>query len=69
MPNEDELTIHRDVTGAMAGTTISGIYMCKPGSVQCVSVENTAGDMLHIKFMNGLCEVGGSNEWGTGTQL
>lgn len=69
MPSEDTLTVHSDVTGAMAGTTIAGIYMCKPGSVQCVSIENTSGTELRIKFMNGMCEVGGTNEWGTGSRV
>lgn len=45
---------------------ITGVNYYKHGSVQVLEISYSGGSQF-FKFLQGQCEVGGTNEWGTGT--
>lgn len=63
------LTISSGVLAAANGKTLSRIHYFKHGSTQVVEITWTDGTVSFLKFMQGQAEMGGTNEWGTGTKL
>ena len=58
-----------DYTVALNGKTVQSLTTSKRGSVQLVDILCTDKNHFYIKFMQGVEEFGGTDEWGTGTRL
>lgn len=65
MPNKTSLKTF-SVAGTAAGKTITTVQAYSHGSVDVVEIIHSGGT-LFVKFKQGEIEVGGTNEFNTGT--
>lgn len=63
------LPMSSGVLKAANGKTLSGIQVYQHGSTQVVEMNWTDSTTSFLKFLQGQCEMGGTNEWGTGTRI
>jgi len=63
------LPISSGVLKASNGKTLSGMQYYQHGSTQVIEMNWTDSTQSFLKFLNGQAEMGGTNEWGTGTKL
>lgn len=57
------------VLNGAVGKTLSNVRYYKHGSTQVVEINWSDSSQSFIKLLQGQAEIGGTNEWGTGTQL
>jgi hypothetical protein len=55
-------------TSGLNAKTITGVAVYQAGSVMVIEVSYSGGSQF-IKIQGFRAEVGGTNEWGTGTQV
>jgi hypothetical protein len=72
MPMPDKKENHKNtnalaITG-LSGKTFTGLSIWKAGAVDIVEIATSSGTQF-IKFKQGLCEVNGDANWGSGTQI
>jgi hypothetical protein len=48
--------------------SITGVEVYQHGSVEVVEISYSGGSQF-LKLRQGLCEIGGTAEWNTGTQV
>lgn len=67
---KEQLSGHRNVLGVsgLSGKSVTGLEVYRSGVVTVVEV-NFAGGPQFIKVRGGQYEIGGTQEWGTGTQF
>lgn len=65
---KDKNINHRDILGAsgLSGKTITDLHVHRHGSVTVIEIVYSTGSMF-IKEKQGLVEVGGTQDFGTGT--
>lgn len=69
MPNKSTLTTSSSVNKSFNGKTISSTQIYQHGSTWVVEQTYTDSTVSFVKFLQGAAEMGGTNEWGTGTKL
>lgn len=57
-----------NILGSLSGKTLNALTTYQHGAVSVVELGFSDGTMQFIKFYQGQIEVGGTNEWGTGTK-
>lgn len=70
MPNKNLLTQNASLLAAtgLSAKTVSTVNAYIHGSVFVVEIVASDGTTAFIKHQHGQVEVGGTNEWGTGTR-
>lgn len=68
MPDKKTLPQSNNVTGAASGKTLSSALAYIHGSVFVVELNFSDSSQLFIKEQQNVVEVGGTNEWNTGTK-
>jgi hypothetical protein len=68
MPDKKSLPVSNSVLGAFGSKTLSTAQAYMHGSTQVVELGFSDSTTLFIKFLQGQTEVGGTNEWNTGTK-
>jgi hypothetical protein len=65
---KDSLPVNSDVlaTSGLSGKSITGVSAYKHGSVGVIEITFSTGSQF-FKMKQGQLEIGGTNEWGTGT--
>lgn len=68
MPDKKTLTQSNSVLGALSGKTLNGLDAYIHGSVFVVEMRFSDGTTQFIKERSNQVEIGGTNEWDTGTK-
>ena len=66
--DKKSLPVVHNIIGALSGKTLNALSTYKHGAVAVVELGFSDGTTQFIKFYQGNIEVGGTNEWGTGTR-
>lgn len=69
MPDKRTLTKSASVNRSANGKTLSATQIYQHGSTWVVEQVFTDLTVTFLKFLQGQAEMGGTNEWGTGTKL
>lgn len=69
MPDKRTLTRSSTINTAANGKTLSSTQIYQHGSTWVVEQNFSDSTTFFIKFLQGQAEMGGTNEWGTGTKL
>lgn len=67
--DKTSLTVSSGVLKTANGKTLSNMLVYQHGSTHVVEMNWTDSTTSFLKFLQGQCETGGTNEWGTGTKL
>jgi hypothetical protein len=67
-PSKDALPVNRNILGitGLSGKTVTGISAYQHGNVWVIEVAYSGGPS-YIKVKGMQMEIGGTNEWGSGT--
>lgn len=69
MPDKKTLPVASSALIGSVGKTLSSVQYYKHGSTQVVEMNWSDSTTSFMKFLQGQAEMGGTNEWGTGTKL
>lgn len=67
--DKTSLPVSNSVNRAANGKTLSATQIYQHGSTWVVEQTFSDATVFFIKFLQGQAEMGGTNEWGTGTKL
>lgn len=67
--DKTSLSVSSGVLKASNGKTLSSMQVYQHGSTWAVEINWTDSTTSFLKFLQGQAEMGGTNEWGTGTKL
>ena len=68
MPDKKTLPQSNSVLGSLSGKTLNNLQAYQHGSVQVVELGFSDSTTQFIKWKSGQLEIGGTNEWDTGTK-
>lgn len=68
MPDKKAVPQSNSVLGTLSGKTLNNLQVYIHGSVEVVELGFSDGTTQFIKFKNFQVEIGGTNEWDTGTK-
>lgn len=63
------LPVSNSVNKSANGKTLSATQIYQHGSTWVVEQTFSDSTVFFVKFLQGQAEMGGTNEWGTGTKL
>ncbi len=66
--DKKSLTQSNSVLGALSGKTLNNLQAYKHGAVEVVELGFSDGTTQFVKWKSGQLEIGGTNEWNTGTK-
>lgn len=69
MPDIKTLAKTPNITTTVANKTLSKLLAYQHGSTFVVDITMSDGTQTFVKFFQGNLEVGGTNEWNTGTKI
>lgn len=68
MPSNKLIPVINDLSAGIANKTLTKALGYKHGSTLVTELQFSDGTITFIKWLQGNLEVGGTNEWGTGTK-